>query len=236
MHSALQEREHILMGDPDAIRELIPQVVWAITAASRDFYGTIMTREDIDPTEEHVAPTVAVANLSLHTTMFKAGIRLNLTNVPTQWKWTPSKSGGSQQAESTSGKAAGQTRKRHGSDPFRPTNTMDQPAQGTNPNHPEAFRDSELLKRVKEKYGQKTSLTAIAQLAGLANVQGLTAPGLDAKTCLTWVCLGACHRRHCWLLHPATIDDAVATALYTKLELGLKKALEVDKLPWQKDK
>lgn len=159
LHSALQEREHILMGDPDAIRELIPQLVWVVTAASREFYGTITMRDDINPPTEHIARTVAVANLSLHTTMFKAGIWLNLTNVPTQWKTT--KNGGTQSAPSNSGdKAAGQSKKRHGSDPFRSTDAMDQPAQGPNPNHPKAFKESDLLKKVRDRFGRKTSLVA----------------------------------------------------------------------------
>jgi hypothetical protein len=229
MHSALQEREHILMGDPEAIRELIPQLVWAITAASRDFYGTITTRDDIDPPTEHIAPTVAVANLSLHTTMFKAGIKLNLTNVPTQWK-APAKGGGSHLTDSKSDKVASHsTKKWHGSDPFRSTDTTEQTAQGTNPNHPKAFKDSELFKWAKERYGRKISLVALAKQAGLGGVQDLTAPGLDTQMCLTWVCLGGCHRKGCKLLHPTTIDDTATAALQVKLEPGLRKATEAPK-------
>jgi hypothetical protein len=92
LFTAVQEWEQTLMGDLAAVDELIPQLAWAVTAAAREFYGTINTRGDVDPPEDEygtTAPTVAIAQLSIHTTMFKAGYRLNLTNIPEQWKRHP---------------------------------------------------------------------------------------------------------------------------------------------------
>jgi hypothetical protein len=83
MHQALQKREQKLMGDLEAADELIPQLVWAITSTARDFYGTVSTREDIDPPDD-TAPRVAIAQLSIYTQMFQAGFKLNLTNIPDQ--------------------------------------------------------------------------------------------------------------------------------------------------------
>jgi hypothetical protein len=91
---AVQEQEQTLMGDPTIVEELILQLAWAIMAAAREFYGTISTRENVDPPEDEYgqgAPKVAIAQLNIHTTMFKAGYWLNLTNIPDQWKkQTPS--------------------------------------------------------------------------------------------------------------------------------------------------
>jgi hypothetical protein len=39
----VQEREQILMRDPTAVEELIPQLAWAVNAVVRDFYGNINT-------------------------------------------------------------------------------------------------------------------------------------------------------------------------------------------------
>jgi hypothetical protein len=84
MHHALQEREQTLMGDLEAADELIPQLAWAVTTAAREFYGTISTRADVDP-PDNAAPRVAIAQLSIHTQLFKTGIKLNLTSLPEQW-------------------------------------------------------------------------------------------------------------------------------------------------------
>jgi hypothetical protein len=85
MHQALQKWEQMLMGDLEAVDELIPQLAWAITSTARDFYGTVSTREDIDP-PDNTAPRVAIAQLSIYTQMFQAGFKLNLTNIPDQWQ------------------------------------------------------------------------------------------------------------------------------------------------------
>jgi hypothetical protein len=84
VHQALQEWKQILMGDLEAADELIPQLAWAITTAAREFYGTVSTHVDVDPSD-NVTPRVAIAQLSVHTQLLKAGIKLNLTNLPDQW-------------------------------------------------------------------------------------------------------------------------------------------------------
>jgi hypothetical protein len=78
-------KEQTIIGDPNAMAGLIPQLAWAIMTAAREFYGTISTQRDIVPPKGG-APTVAIAQLSIHTSTFKAGYRLNLTNLPNQWK------------------------------------------------------------------------------------------------------------------------------------------------------
>jgi hypothetical protein len=92
LHTALKRREQTIMGNTTSASELIPQIVWAITCTSREFYGTISTRDDVDPPDDGYspgAPCFVEATLSIHTSLFKAGHRLNLENVPEQWKRSP---------------------------------------------------------------------------------------------------------------------------------------------------
>ena len=84
LHSALQEKEHRLMGTPEVTADLIPQLVWAIISAAREFFGHISTRADVDPNDG--TPKVAIAQLSIYTTMLKAGLKLDLAGVPDQWR------------------------------------------------------------------------------------------------------------------------------------------------------
>jgi hypothetical protein len=239
MHTALQEREQTIMGDPSAASELIPQIVWAITCASREFYGTISTRTDVDPPEDEYGPgepRFAQAELSIHTSMFKVGYKLNLANLPEQWKRTPPST--TQTSQQKTGRPnntgnADQDR-RHGSNPFRPTSGGDQdkPVAGTNPNQPSALQTAD-IKKIKETIQQLT-LSDIAKEAGIrGGPSTLNTTGWPNNACLNWLCMGACMRRGCRLNHPTSVDDATATAVYKQLEPGVKRLLETKKRPGQ---
>jgi hypothetical protein len=110
LHMAIQEREQTIMGDPTSMAELIPQLAWIITSTAREFYGTICTKDDIDPPLDQT-PRLAIAQLSLHTTMFKAGWKLNIANIPEQWQRQQHKTGGqpqrSNKGDGTGGKQGG---------------------------------------------------------------------------------------------------------------------------------
>jgi hypothetical protein len=92
LYIALKRQEQTIMGNTTSASKLIPQIVWAITCTSREFYGMISTRDDVNPPDDGYkqgAPRFAEATLSIHTSLFKAGHKLNLENVPEQWKRGP---------------------------------------------------------------------------------------------------------------------------------------------------
>jgi hypothetical protein len=228
------------MGDPTAVEELIPQLAWAVTAAARDFYGNISTRDDVDPSEDDYglrAPKVAIAQLSIHTTMFKAGYWLNLTNIPDQWKrQTPGNITNSQKRHdrqsssntSTGGGTKGQE-KRHGSNPFQAVDST-RPAVGKNPKPPAAFATPELA-RLRDKMHDVT-LSDIVKEAGLrGGPSNLNTSGLPTNCCLNWVCMGVCMRPRCTMSHPEHVDETGALAVYQQIAPGITRLLETGKRP-----
>jgi hypothetical protein len=91
------------------------------------------TRADVDPsTWQHGATSakLAIANLSIHTLMFKAGINPNLaSNVPDQWKYKPSSKPAHQQSNG-GGEKLGQNNKRHETDLFQQQNNKGDSKEG----------------------------------------------------------------------------------------------------------
>jgi hypothetical protein len=239
MHQALQKREQKLMGDLEAAEELIPQLAWAITStASRDFYGTISTCEDIDP-PDNTAPRVAIAQLSIHTQMFQAGFKLNLTNIPDQWRCknhqqpdtTPKseKRGSGSVKQSDNSRASNE--KRHGSNPFQATTNNGKGFKGRhNPNTPAAFNMPE-LQQLKAKMSNVT-LSDIVYEAGLkCGPSQLTTTGWHNNLCLNWACMGKCPKYKCNFDHLASVGNAVAATVYKQMEPGIKRLLETGKKP-----
>jgi hypothetical protein len=235
LYTAIQEREQTLMGDPTEVAELIPQLAWAITMAARDFYGTISTRGDVDPPDND-APKIATAQLSIHTTMFKAGYRLNLHNLPDQWRCktpavTPPQRNDRSNEKSSAG-GGGQNRK-HGNNPFQPQDGT-KAAAGTNLNPPTAFTGSE-LKKLKEKLQDVLTLTDIVMEAGVrGGPLRLDTAGFPNNACLNWVCMGSCKRANCHMNHPTSVGEEAALAVYKQIEPGIKRLLETNKRPKQK--
>jgi hypothetical protein len=240
LFTAVQEREQTLMGDPAAVDELIPQLAWAVTAAAREFYGTISTRGDVDPPEDEygpTAPTVAITQLSIHTTMFKAGYRLNLTNILDQWRRHPPngtpanqqrRSDGNSNSNNRNGKGGGQE-KRHGSNPFQAVDST-KPAVGKNPKPPMAFANLDITK-LRNKISDVT-LSDIVREAGLkGGPSNLNTGGLPTNCCLNWVCMGGCMRPRCTMTHPESIDETAATAVYQQIAPGVARLLETGKKP-----
>ena len=230
LHTAIQVREQTIMSDPTSMADLIPQLTWIITSTARDFYGTICTKDDIDPAPDG-APRLAIAQLSLHTTMFKAGWKLNIANVPEQWQRQQHKTGGPPQrnkGDGTGGKQGGAD-KRYGNDPFQ--QGEGNKAQGKNPKQPSVFANSELLRKVKEKLSGVT-LSDIACEAGIrGGPKSIDIPGVASGTCLNWLVMGQCMLLKCKNNHPASLDDTAAMALYSALEPGMKRLIETGKRP-----
>ena len=80
---ALQAREHRLMGDYTSSAQLIPQVIWALTIAARDFFGQVCTCNHLEPTTG--TPRTAKATLNTYTHMITMKMQLDLDGLPTQW-------------------------------------------------------------------------------------------------------------------------------------------------------
>ena len=232
LHTALQEREQHILGDPEAAADLIPQLTWAIISGSREFFGIICNRDDVDPPDrgrDTQPPKFAIAQLSIHTAMFRAGYKLNLTNVPDQWiRKTPKTM---PKTPKGPGSRIGGHDKRYGDDPFRRNEPEEAEARGNNPNTPKVFTTSEPFRQLKTKFNRLT-LSDIVKEAGVRGGPfSLDTAGLPARTCLNWICMGKCTRRPCDNDHPVTVDEAIATTLYAQLEPGIKRMLETGKRP-----
>jgi hypothetical protein len=230
LQTALQEKEHRLMGTPETTADLIPQLVWAVISAAREFYGHISTRTDIDPTGDE-APRLAIAQLSIYTTMMKAGIKLDLAGVPDQWRRK------TQGSMSTSGAATtdsmSNTRKkdkddkskRHGADPFVAQSST-RPTE--NPKPPRVFAEFEPLCRLKA--AGRVSLKEIASEAGIqGGLQRLDVTGLPQKACLNWLCMGKCNWPKCNREHPQEVSDTAMEQVFKQLEPGIIRVADKKK-------
>jgi hypothetical protein len=155
--------------------------------------------------------------------MFKAGYKLNLTNVPDQWiRKTPKTMPKTPKAP---GSRLGGHDKRYGDDPFRRNELDEAEAMGNNPT-PKVFTTSEPFRQLKTRMNRLT-LSDIVRVAGVrGGPSSLDTAGLPAKTCLNWICMGKCTRRPCYNDHPDTVDEAIATTLYNQLEPGIKRLLD----------
>jgi hypothetical protein len=230
LQTALQEQEHRLMGTPDITTNLIPQIVWAIISVARHFYGHISTRTDVDP--EDGAPRLAIAQLSIYTTMLRAGLKLDLAGVPEQWK----RKGGGNTTPNATGNADGNgnrkkdkddNSKRHGSDPFT-TPTGQKGQKHTNPKVARVFEECEALRRLKA--AGPCRLVDIVSEAGIqGGLQRLDVTGIPANACLNYLCMGACAWAKCKRNHVHDVDDAALTALFRQLEPGITRLADKKK-------
>jgi hypothetical protein len=214
------------MGNAEEAEEIIPQLVWAVISASRDFFSVIRTRDDVDTPEGEPA-NVAIANLHIPTQMFKAGFRLNLANVPNQWTKKQVKAPVKPQPQDTCTK--GQDR-RQGVDPFR-RSAEAKKASGANPNQPETFKKATPLQQLRERISGIT-LSDITFEAGFRRgPSSMDTTGFPEGACLNWICMGDCSRPGCLKSHPEQVDEAAAVAVYTQMEPGIKRLLQSGKKP-----
>jgi hypothetical protein len=177
---------------------------------------------------------LAVAKLSIHTSLFSAGYNLNLTNVPDQWK---TKAGPASTTRQQSGKSGGDKsgtqsdNRRYGSDPFQQRNNGKERHRGSkdNPNFSTTLMNG--LRQIREKFHDIT-LSEIAKEAGIrGGPSGIDVSGLPARSCLNYVCMGKCTRGNCDFNHPDQIDDATAEALLKQLEPGIRRIMDTGKRP-----
>jgi hypothetical protein len=214
------------MGNAEEAEEIIPQLVWAVISASRDFFSIIRTRDDVDPPEGEPA-NVAIANLHIPTQMFKAGFRLNLANVPNQWTRKQIKAPAKPQPQDN--RTKGQDR-RKGGDPFW-RSAEEKKAAGANLNQPETFKKVTPLQQLREKISGLT-LSDITSEAGFhRGPSSMDTTGLPEGACLNWICMGSCSRPDCRKSHPEQVDEAAAAAIYAQLEPGIKRLLQSGKKP-----
>jgi hypothetical protein len=228
LYDALQDKQQRIMSDPTAPTTLIPQLVWAITDASREFYSQICTKSDVDPPEDGTPPKFAIAEISIYTSLFKAGLPIQVANMPEQWKRKNTGIDiGATQQQTSNRTIGGDPDKRYGKNPFRPAETGE---ERVNPNPPKAFTDNGEFQKLKRKMTALT-LTNICREAGLSRgPTDLNISGWPARTCLNYVCMGKCKRgTKCVNDHPDSVDEATARAVYQQLEPGIKRLLESGK-------
>jgi hypothetical protein len=228
LYEALQDKEQRIMSDPTAHSTLIPQLVWAITTASRDFYSNISKRNDVDPPDDGTPPKLPIAGISIYTSMFTAGIPFQVANMPEQWKRKqPASESGSYQQQMGGRYNRGDTDRRRGNkNPFGPAENAE---ELVNPSPPKAFAASSEFQKLKKKKPWLT-LTTLCRAAGLARGTGsLKRNGWPDNVCLNYICMGKCKRRNtCGFEHPTSVEEATAVAMYQQLEPGIKKLLESD--------
>jgi hypothetical protein len=233
LEKELQEREQHIMGDPTAAAALIPQIMWAIISTSREFYGTMCTRADVDPPAGRSAK-LAIAKLSIHTSLFSAGYNLNLTNVPDQWKTKTGPTSAARQQGKSGGDKSGtpNDNKRYGSDPFQQRNNGKERQRGgkENPTWSKTFANS--IRPLREKFHDIT-LSEIAKEAGIrGGPSGIDVSGLPARPCLNYICMGKCTRGGCNFNHTdQQIEEATAEAIFKQLEPGIRRILDTGKRP-----
>jgi hypothetical protein len=228
MHRILQKKEQRILSKPDVEADLIPQLVWAITSSAREFYITISKRVDVDPPDDG-EPNLPVAELSIYTSMLKARLKLDIDDMPDQWRRQPKPKGdtnraGNRGGDSTRNNGSGQDR-RHGTNPFR---TDNQRTGGSpfvpNPKIPQAFLCDD-MKTLRTKFSRVT-LTGIVKEAGLTGRPSkLDIKNWAPTTCLNWVCMGRCRKEQCQNQHPTDVDEATASHVYKQLEPGIKKII-----------
>jgi hypothetical protein len=218
------------MGSPETTADLLPQLVWAVISAAREFYGHISTRADIDPVGDE-PPRLAIAQLSIYTTMMKAGLKLDLAGVPDQWRRKAQ--GSMAMPAATHADSTGSSRKkdkdekskRHGSDPFV-AQSGTRPA--ANPKPPRIFAEFEPLCRLKA--AGPVSLKEIASEAGIqGGLQRVDVTGLPANACLSWLCVGKCSWNRCTRDHPQEVSDTAMENVFKQLEPGIIRVADKKK-------
>jgi hypothetical protein len=165
--------------------------------------------------------------------MFRAGYKLQLNNVPSQWTATKVQKAQPKRILDTSGRQQESGARNHdrcGSTPFQRTDQDNGTGRGNNPNYPKAFSNSK-LKDLRAKFSGIT-LNEISREAGIREgASGIDTTGLPERTCMTWICMGQCSRPHCVFQHPEHVNEAVAEGIYKQLEPGVKRIMEAGKRP-----
>ena len=75
------------MSDPKRTAERIPQLIWAIIKATRQFYSTVCTKEDVEPLEGDLL-RLPTATLDAYTFLLKAELPIEVDGIPEQWLLT----------------------------------------------------------------------------------------------------------------------------------------------------
>jgi hypothetical protein len=164
--------------------------------------------------------------------MFKAGYKLNLADLPDQWKYKshPTNMDPPRGNQRTNPGTSDHDRL-HGSNPFHPKDTEEAP--GVNPTPPAVLQTAD-MKTIKATIAGIT-LSDIVREAGLkGGPSALKKPGWSADVCLNWTIMGECKRNGCKNQHPTAVDNATAAEIHKQLEPGIQRLLITKKKPSRK--
>lgn len=117
----------------------------------------------MDPPDEGTPPKFAIANVSIYTSMLKAGLPIAVDNMPEQWKRKkPASESGTYQQQSGGRSNRGDFGKHRGDDPFWPDETAE---NLVNPSPPKSFRRQCRVTKVDEATNKTVApVQAMAEL------------------------------------------------------------------------
>ena len=146
----LRRRHHTLMSDPRRTAERIPQLVWALIKATQQFYGTVCTKDDLDPMDGDL-PCLPTATLDAYTFLLKAELPIEVDGIPEQWLLTHKRPTMMQPAPPP--KPTNQTDaqpKQQTQNPFNPSSNTSG-THRTYTNQPAIFANNEALHELRTK-------------------------------------------------------------------------------------
>ena len=64
--------------------ERIPQLIWALIKSTCHFYGTVCTKDNLNPADGDL-PCLPTASLDAYTFLLKAELPIEVNGIPEQW-------------------------------------------------------------------------------------------------------------------------------------------------------
>jgi hypothetical protein len=227
----LRRRHHTLMSDPRRTAERIPQLIWALIKSTRHFYGTVCTKDDLDPADGDL-PRLPTASLDAYTFLLKAELPIEVDGIPEQWlpthkRPTPAPATAPpKQTNRTDTQPRQQTQ-----NPFNPSSTTGGMTR-TYQNQPAVFANNEVLRELKNKRGRV--MKDLMEKTGIPGGQnGLNLTALPENICLRYLLLGQCHSvppHDCKRNHPVNeISKEGIESLLKQIEPALRRVGDKNK-------
>ena len=138
------------MSNPRRTAERIPQLIWALIESTRHFYGTVCTKDDLDPVDGDL-PRLSTASLDAYTFLLKAELPIKVDGIPEQW--LPAHKRPTPAPATAAPKPANRTDtqpRQQTQNPFNPSSTTGG-MTCTYQNQPAVFANNEILHELKNK-------------------------------------------------------------------------------------